>query len=313
MINEGANLENNLPLIQPMEPILIESIPEDVDCLAQVKWDGIRLLAYIHNGDVQLYTRNRHPRTWTYPEIVMDLQAQFPDQQLILDGECVSIKEGKPNFFQILKRDRLKDLKKIQHMMSESPVTYQVFDLLYLNGKWLTQHPLEARMERLRSLLITTPFVQLCLGVEDEKRLLTYVEKKQWEGIVLKEKRSVYRFGEKHSSWMKFKLRQRIKAFVVGVTFRSRRVKSLILGWYEEDSWHYIGKVSSGLTQKEIELITNWVASIQVDQPPMIQVPREKEPIVWVPPHLKVEVEFMEWTPSGTLRSPVIKGYSFQK
>lgn len=296
-----------------MEPILIKEIPAKTDCLAQVKWDGIRLLAYVHDGDIQLYTRNHRLRTFTYPEIAMELRAQFPTQQLILDGECISIDDGKPNFFQVLKRDRLKDLEKIKRMMSEIPIIYMVFDLLYLDGEWLTRYPLLDRIDKLGSLLISTPIIQLCSAVEDGDRLLKYIKEKQWEGIVLKEKKSVYHAGRKHQSWRKIKLTQKMEAFVIGVTFRSRKVNSLIVGINEDDSWHYIGKVSSGLSQKEIDLITNWVASVQIDQPPIIQVPLEKQQIVWVPPHLKVEVEFSEWTPSGMLRSPVIKGYAFQK
>ena len=294
-----------------MEPVLTTKLPEKMNYLAQVKWDGIRILANALNGEIQLYTRNTQMRTWTYPEIVMELHAQVSDRQLILDGECVSFKDGKPDFFQVLKRDRIKNLEKIKRLMQEIPVVYMVFDLLFLDGEWLLNDPYVERLEKLQSLLINTPQIQLCTSMEDGKRLLNYVKKKQWEGIVLKEKTSVYHEGRKSTAWKKLKITQKIEAFVIGVTFRGERVNSLILGMMEEGSWHYIGKVSSGLTQKEIELITNWVSSVQVGKPPGMSV-EIREPIVWVPPHLKVEIEFVEWTPTGTLRSPVIKGYSFQ-
>lgn len=303
--------QSGLPLIKPMEPVLIHQLPEKMNYVAQIKWDGIRILANIYDDDIQLYTRNMQLRTLTYPEIVMELSTQFAGRQLILDGECVAIKDGKPDFFQVLKRDRIKNLEKIQRMMEEIPVIYMVFDLLFLDGEWLIDLPFMERMERLRSLLITTPFLQLCSSLEDGKRLLSYVEAKQWEGIVLKETTSAYHEGRKSHAWRKLKLKQTIEAYVMGVTFRAKKVNSLIIGIIEDDSWHYIGKVSAGLTQKEIELITNWVSSVQVDQAPAVSV-QVKQPIVWVPPHLKVLVEFTEWTPSGTLRSPVIKGYSFQ-
>lgn len=302
---------NDLPLIKPMEPVSIEEIPENMDYFAQVKWDGIRILANVAEDDIQLYTRNMQLRTWTYPEIVMELRAQFSGRQILLDGECVSWKEDKPDFFQVLRRDRMKNLEKIQRMTKEIPVVYMVFDLLFLDGEWMLDHPFSRRMERLQSLLISTPLVQLCTSTEDGVRLLRYVKKKQWEGIVLKEKNSAYHEGRKSQAWKKLKLKQVMEAFVLGVTFRAKKVNALILGRMEDDTWHYIGKVSSGLTQEEIELITNWVASVKVDQLPAISV-QMKQPVVWVPPHLKVTIEFSEWTPSGTLRSPVIKGYSFQ-
>ncbi len=313
MVNKEARGLDDRPLIKPMEPILIKEMPKKSDCLAQVKWDGIRLLAYVRKGKVRLYTRNHRSRTLTYPEIVMDLRAQFPSQELILDGECVSFKDGKANFFQVLKRDRMKDLDKIKEMMKGFPAVYMVFDLLYLNGEWLTSYPLVDRLDQLSSLLISTPFVQLCSTIEDGGRLWKYIKTREWEGMVLKKKRSVYHAGKKHRDWKKVKVTQKIEAFVIGVTFRSRKVNSLIVGIHDDDAWQYIGKVSSGLSQKEIELITNWVASVRIDEPPQVDVPLEKQKIVWVPPHLKVKISFFEWTPSGTLRSPVIQGYSFQK
>lgn len=296
-----------------MEPTVAHKIPPQKDLIYQVKWDGIRLFAYIDHGKVHLYTKKQKIRTMVYPEITAELRDQFPDQRLILDGECMVFHDRRPDFYQVFRRDRMKNVDHIQQLAMKRPVTYMVFDLLYFQDQWLTHFPLIERIKKLQSVLTTTPLIQICSSTEDGQRLLKLTKSRQWEGIVFKEKKSAYYPGQKHPSWQKIKHIQKIDAYVIGVIWGKRRVSSLVLGIRQDGSWHYIGKVKSGLTSKDLDLISHWVMTVQSNPAVSVPVGLTENPMIWVPPDLKVRLEFEEWTHAGTLRSPVVKQYSFQK
>lgn len=304
---------SHLPFIQPMEPIIAHEIPQRNDLIYQVKWDGIRLFAYVDHGKVHLYTKKQKNRTIVYPEIAAELCEQFPDQRVILDGECIVFHERRPDFYRVFRRDRMKNVDQIQQLATAKPVTYMVFDILYSQDQWLTHLPFVYRMKKLQSVLTTTPLIGICSSTEDGQRLLQFTKSRQWEGIVLKEKESSYHVGQRHSSWQKIKHVQKMEAYVIGVIWGSRRVSTLILGIRQDGSWHYIGKVKSGLTLKDLDLISHWVMTVQSEPPASVPIGLTGNPIIWVPPDLKVKLEFVEWTHAGTLRSPVVKKYSFQK
>lgn len=56
------------PII-PMEPISCEEIPKGADWIAQVKWDGVRILTYFDGQGTRLYNRRINERIHQYPEL----------------------------------------------------------------------------------------------------------------------------------------------------------------------------------------------------------------------------------------------------
>ncbi|MXQ52511.1 hypothetical protein [Shimazuella alba] len=296
--------------LKPMEPVLSKELLLKSDCVYQVKWDGIRILAKIDKGSVLLHTRHGNLRTSIYPEITALLEAQYANQTLYLDGEMISLHKGKPDFFRVVKRDRMKTASKIQQFISKIPVSYIVFDVLKLD-EWITSKSLLTRLSLLQDLIQPSEKLQLCPTSEDGKTLFQYTLDHGWEGIVVKEKNGLYHIGEKHPTWKKIKHFQFITASLLGVTLKSGSVYSLILGVKEDDSWKYIGRVSSGLSTEEKRILTAYSSSLAISTPMAKIPPFREEEIRWFSPIMQAKIRFLEWTPDGTLRNPVIE--SFQK
>lgn len=291
--------------IQPMEPILSERVIEGTDRLYQVKWDGVRVLSYVAKGSVRLWNRRQRQRTETYPELVSDLEETLAKDAL-MDGEVIALdpRTGKPDFFRVLKRDLSR--RTTPRLMERVPVYYVVFDLIYLDGKWLTDHPLEERLKRLSRILPPSKRIHFCDSYDDGMALWEQTKDQELEGIVIKERRGRYHIGKKHPTWLKVKHFRQLEAVVVGVTLRQGRVNSLLLAKEEEGSLIYIGRASSGLDQERIEVLTRALPHLKREGPPQTLSPILRTEKIWLEPIIRSKIRFLEWTPDGTLRNPSI-------
>lgn len=301
-----------LPVIQPMEPVLRESIPESDRYWYQVKWDGVRLLSGKDETGWRLYNRKQNGRTHTYPDLLKEL-ALLHCESVLLDGEVVALEDGRPDFFRVLKRD-LGSPASQARLMQRIPVYYMVFDLLFVDGQWWTNRPLFERYQRLMRLIPPgLKRIHVCDNYEDGAALFATIKEKDMEGIVIKEREGVYHVGQKHPTWWKVKYFREMKAAVIGVTLRQNRVNALILGEPAGAPRRYIGKAASGLNQREFTLLTQCLSQLRISEPPIADPPRFSlaETVVWLQPFLSVRVRFLSWTPERTLRSPVIEGFTF--
>src|SRR5216683_7608953 len=96
--------------------------------LFEVKWDGTRALAFVDSRGYRLVNRHRADVTDRYPEL--GLLNDLP-RGIVLDGEVVVLRQGKPDFGLLLSRNQARSPLKIQFLARILPVTYVVFDLLY--------------------------------------------------------------------------------------------------------------------------------------------------------------------------------------
>jgi bifunctional non-homologous end joining protein LigD len=151
--------------------------------------------------------------------------------------------------------------------------------------------------------------IHVCPTTSDGEALLKFTAENGWEGIVIKEKDGYYHFGTKHPTWRKFKHVRELVATVLGLACKGGRVHSLLLGIRNGEKWSWIGKAATGLNQKALTLLDEWSRQAVCSAPALDRFPQLKEEVIWVKPVLKVKVQFMEWTPEGTLRAPVIKGF----
>lgn len=301
-----------LPIIKPMEPVITDHLlQKNKNWIFQIKWDGVRVLANIQRNSIQLYTRKGNDRTSVYPEIVENLGKCFKDQTLILDGEVIALEDGRPSFFKVMKRDRLKNAVKINQKLLTQPVYYVIFDILYHSDRFLTSEPLNYRFKVLENLKrqITSPTIQLSLSSDDPETLYTFTKEKGWEGIIMKELDGKYYPGAKHSTWRKIKHFKEIEVTVIGVEFYNNRARSVLLASQTEEKWKYVGKAATGLSQQELHHLTNSLDRIVLEKPFMDLRLYQDKKILWVQPVLKVLVHFLEYTPEGHLRAPVIKGF----
>lgn len=294
----------------PFEPVPANRIPEGPGWTAQIKWDGVRMLAYFDGRELRLVNRRLHDRTAQYPEF-HDPAAWCRASSFILDGEFVAFDRRKPSFREIMRRDSLRSPEQIRRAVGEIPVTYMVFDVLYCDGEWVTDRPLTERQRVLASILRPLPNVQPVENVADAEALFAVMKAHGMEGIVCKRLDSTYAIGGRDKRWQKLKIARDLLAVVGGVTFRGGVVNALLLGLYNRDGQLiYIGHAGTGrITAEGWRRLTQAAASLAVHEMPFANRPGRAKGAVWLRPALVVKVRFLEWTEQGTLRQPSIQAF----
>jgi len=306
LLRLASPLESHFGALAPMEPISHPSPFNSSYYIYQIKWDGVRLLAFFMSGQIRLQSRQGKDKTRQYPEL-QKLRDMIKCKEVVLDGEAVVMKAGQPNFPGIIERDFSRKESRIKNLQKKLPVTYCVFDLLYCDGLDATTFSLEKRQEILKNVFSSiTPPIYLNENFLDGEILFREVVTRSLEGIVAKEKDSQYYLNRKSSCWLKIKNRQVLTAIVAGISLKQGRPNAIILGKYQDKELRYIGKVGAGLSQQVKRLLEDYLKELKEEKPELINPPILSE-VIWLKPKLEVEVEFSEWTDKLLLRSPVFK------
>lgn len=279
--------------------------------LFEIKWDGIRVLAFFGNGVVRLQGRKLTDATARYPEIASAL-AKLPGEG-ILDGEVVVLDDdGRPNFQRVLTREQTASRDSALLKARQHPVIYVGFDLLYKNGEPLFDRPLRERKRLLSDLLKEppSPIVESTCVLSQGKALFKEADERGLEGVLAKVLESRYLRGQRSNNWLKLKVRRRTDGVLVGIVreHRTRRVKSLVLGVYRDDALVWLGNVGSGLDLKTLAELGTELGSLKAERPSDFVADAPGE-IDWLKPGLVVRVEYSELTMDQRLRHPVFIGF----
>ena len=213
--------ERRLPLPDRIVPMLarIGDLPADDGAWAyEMKWDGLRALAYIGGGRVRLLSRTGQDITRDYPELG-GLGAAVGRRQAVLDGEIVALGEDSwPNFERLQQRMNARKPGLAQRLAPVVPVTYLAFDLLHLDGRPLLDEPYRARRALLEELDLQGPRWQTPPSFTGEAGADVQAVSRQHglEGIVAKRLASRYEPGKRTGSWRKIKNLQRQEVVVGG-------------------------------------------------------------------------------------------------
>lgn len=301
----------NLEPILPMEPVSSDTIPTGEEWIAQVKWDGVRVLTYADDGSVQLFNRKKNERTQHYPEISR-ISEYCRSRSVILDGEVISLGEnGRPSFQRVMRRDGLRNTDRVNLVAESVPIVYMIFDIIYLNGVWIQDKPFRERNEILASLITPNEHIQLVPLVGQTQSLFDAVKEQEMEGIVLKRISSPYAIGKKRDDWLKVKNFRDIIAVIGGFTLRHGTVNSILLGLYDSSGrLHYVGHTGTGkMTVSDWKELTKELTELVTEEKPFDKIPQRRGDAVWVRPEKTVKIKFAEWTESGALRQPSIEGF----
>ncbi|MDF2961531.1 MAG: ligase [Paenibacillus sp.] len=300
------------PII-PFEPIRGDNIPADGNWIYQIKWDGVRILTYFDGTDCRLYNRRINERTYHYPEIY-NVSAYSNAQSFILDGEVIALAaDGQPSFNEVMRRDGLRRMERVQHVMQEVPVYYMVFDILFLNGNWINQQPLDHRMNILRNIITPNENVQIVTSHSSGNQLFQLMREKGMEGIVCKKLDSTYAAGGKDNRWIKVKNYGDVIAAIGGFTLSGGIINSVLLGLYDsEGRFWYIGHTGTGkLSKADWRGLTERLKPhVQKDRP-FVNKPERHNDAVWVRPEVAVKVTYTEWRlhEGRSLRQPSLKSF----
>ena len=302
----------------------------------EIKWDGVRAIVYI-NDDLSIRSRNDRELAGQFPELA-ELSSLAPGT--VLDGEIVAMNMGKPDIQALLPRLQTGTAKPYP-TRGDVPVTYIVFDILEKDKKPLIDLPLSERRKILRQAVTESPHVILSDPVESRgEEYYAAAVAKGLEGIMAKKKNSVYEPGKRSASWLKIKAQKTCDCVIAGYTRGqgSRRLSfgALLLGLYEtgsdddlrtetrfppgkksplsfqntpdsgknkESRLVYIGKVGTGLSEKDLGDLLTTFSALETSTP-QLSGTGKNEQITWLRPFLVCEVAYQEVTRDRKLRIP---------
>ncbi|WP_275296723.1 DNA ligase [Brevibacillus choshinensis] len=219
--------------------------------------------------------------------------------------------DGKPSFYEVMRRDGLRRMEKVPQMQRSVPITYMIFDILYLNGDWVTSLPLKERQELLRRNITPNAHIQFVENFSSLEGLYQVVEAQGMEGIMIKDVTSTYQIDGKDQRWRKKKFYRDLVAVVGGVTLRNNIVNALMLGLFDEAGrFWYIGHAGTGkLSQADWRNLTEQIQPLVTAQMPFANRPPRTAESLWLLPELTVKIAFAEWREGHSLRQPSIQGF----
>jgi bifunctional non-homologous end joining protein LigD len=282
----------------------------------EMKWDGVRALAFIERGQVRLVSRAGQDISATYPDLA-GLGRAVTGGQALLDGEIVAFTDGRPDFEALQPRMHVASADAAFRLAATIPVTYLAFDALQADGVRLTPLSYLARREVLGTLISNGPrwLAPPNFPGPDLDAVRAASVANGLEGVVAKRLDSVYEPGARPGSWLKVKNQLSQEVVVAGWKpgqgNRTGLVGSLLVGVHSvSGALLYAGHVGTGFSDPVLRMLTRRLDALRrPDSPFDGPVPPEyARPAVWVEPRLVIDVEFHRWTRAGRMRAPAYRG-----
>jgi len=303
--------------VEPMKAKLVAKPPATGDWIYELKFDGIRLIGIKRDEKVSLLSRNQNELTERFPEIVEAIRI-LPVRECVIDGEVVALDEEGRSSFQLLQAREMEGRR--------SPVYFYAFDLLQIDGKNLLSLPLEARKSVLEKLCAGSGDPIRYSGAigGDAEQLLGEVKRRGLEGIIGKQRNSVYEPGRRSGAWIKLKCVSEQEFVIGGYTPPQGSRKyfgAILVGYYENKKLVFAGKVGTGFAAKSLSMLYKKFQKDARGDCPFVDLPSKQNgqwvqditpsmmrKMRWVNPVFVCEIKFAEWTRDKKLRAPVFLG-----
>lgn len=288
-----------IQLFHPIQPMLAQMAEGITEALArhggksafEFKFDGARVQIHKRDENIEVFSRSLSQVTPSLPEIVQIVKEKVKAREAILEGEVIAMgKGGKPLPFQDVMR-RFRRVHKVGEISKQVPVRLWLFDLLYLDGKGLIDHPYR---ERWKVLSKTCPKSLLANRVVTgdqaaAHRFLKKAMKAGHEGLIAKDLHSPYAPGARGERWLKIKPAETLDLVILAADWgygrRTGWLSNYHLGAKKEDGYAMLGKTFKGLTDEEFTEMTKKLLELKTSQ---------TEQTVFVKPRIVVEVAFNE-------------------
>ena len=300
-------------IYQPMLARVAEKPFNDPDWLFEVKWDGIRAIAYI-GEEFRIRSRNDKELSQNFPELyeLKDLVSN-----VVLDGEIIVMKDGQVDFQLVAQRNQVGNQRDIEYLSAKNQATYIVFDILEKNGESLIDKALQDRLKILEETLQPGKYVIRSQPVKESG--IEYYEaaiEKGLEGIMAKRSLSLYQPGVRSGDWLKIKEVKECDCVVFGYKpgegSRSGTFGSLLLGLYDQGKPIYVGRVGTGFTDEDLDRIKRTLVELEVADK-WFDKPDIPEGSTWVKPKLVAKIGYQNFTKDGRLRAPRFQGFREDK
>ncbi|AFS81040.1 ATP-dependent DNA ligase I [Candidatus Nitrosopumilus koreensis AR1] len=322
LAKEGLEEVEKLKIIlfNPIRPMLADRVKSEQEAIekmgesfaAEYKLDGERVQLHVEGDKVVLFSRSLENISSYYPDIIEKIPKTIQAENIILEAEAVAINENTGEFlpFQELMHRRRK--YKIEKAVTQYPITVNLFDILYCNGKSCLELAYKERREKLEKVVKEDDFVKHIpmAIVKNENDIEDFFENSinaGSEGLMLKMLDKPYQAGSRGSHWLKLKreyqneLGDSLDLVVIGGFFgKGRRTGSygtLLLATYEEDedTFTSICKVGTGFSDEDLDQLYQILnPKVTIKKNPRID--SEMEADVWFEPELVIEVVASEIT-----------------
>jgi DNA ligase 1 len=270
---------------------------------------------------VRIFSRNMEPLTDMFPDIAKVFEKVNIDS-VVLDAETIGYDAKKDKFIPFQETMTRRRKYGINDKAGEVPIKTFVFDILYLNGKDVTQLPQKERMTILKELFDKPLNAQAVLEfsksttVKNEgelDKLFKGALKEGLEGVIVKDPETIYKPGTRNFDWIKLKanidkaLIDTIDCVVLGYYFgRGQRAKfgagAFLVGVYNQqtDSFETIAKVGSGIKDEDWPAIVKQVQALKVEKvPDNVKIKKELMPDIICRPEIVVVVDADEISKSS--------------
>lgn len=303
--------------LTPMLATLVDTPFDKPGWVYEVKWDGYRALAFMNDGKAELKSRNdKSFNEKFYP--VYDSIKNW-NINAIVDGEIVVVGDKGVSHFGNLQNWRSE---------ADGELVYYVFDIIWLDGKDLTELPFLQRREILKQVIPYDDRIRLSeIFTESGTDFYKAAKQNGLEGIIAKKADSAYYPGVRTDNWLKIKANKRQEMVIGGYTINddtSKPFSALLVGVFEKGKLVYTGKIGTGFSIKAQQDMLKSFKPLVTSKIPFAEEPdvnkpsrfRAKPPhasVVWLKPKMVCEVSFAEMTSDGVMRHPSFEGLRIDK
>ncbi len=312
------------PLPTQVSPMLasLGALPtSDEGWAYEIKWDGVRAIAFVDGGRVRLQSRNDNELTKSFPEL-RALGEYLGARPCVLDGEIVVLgDDGRPDFGRLQHRLHVTSPNAVRTQQAASPAMYVIFDVLHLDGEDLMGRSYDDRRAVLEGLSLSGESFTTAASYRDVQGadILRGTQESGLEGIIAKRRDSRYVPGRRSDEWIKIKNVRTQEVVIGGWTEgsgnREGDLGALLLGIPEGKGLRFVGKVGTGFDTAERALLLTMLAKVTRATSPFVPASavREPNPHHFVRPVYVGEVGFGEWTSGGILRHARWRGLRLDK
>ena len=246
--------------------------PRETEWSFEVKWDGVRAIAYAQPGRLRIESRNLREITAGYPEIRGLLGTWACARWSSTGRSWPSTTQGKPSFGRLQRRMHVTQPSAVRRLAQSTPVVYAIFDLLFLDGESLMGRPYAQRREALEALELTGPAWRVPAAHPGQGRALFDATAAQGlEGVMAKRLDSRYEPGRRTGAWIKIKHTRRqelvIGGWIPGEGRRRESIGALLMGHFQDGRLRYAGRVGTGFTGRTLEELSAALAPLRREQP----------------------------------------------
>jgi DNA ligase-1 len=247
-----------------------EMVSEHGKVAAEYKYDGTRIQFHKKGDKIRIYSRKLEDVTGALPDVITKLTAAT-SHDVILDGEAVAIKDGKPMPFQFVLR-RFRRKYDVLAQAEKIELVPYIFDILVLDGETLIDLPFHERRRRLEDALTGHVAPQ---KVSDDPRAVEEFYNAALdaghEGIMVKDLDSLYQPGVRGKHWIKVKPEvDTLDLAVIGGEWgegrRAHLFGSFLLACQDRGRLLAVGKVATGISDEMLATIYETMKDLVISQ-----------------------------------------------